>query len=54
MTDAYIVQMPNGTTIEPVYSDNPFIHVYIAPIVFQLLVLMHNSIRLITRITRRI
>ena len=52
--EAYIVQTNNGTTIEPVYVDNPFLKIYIAPLTIELLVIIHDVIEILIGTYRRV
>ncbi len=48
--DAYITQTENGTTLIPVYKDNPFIKIYTAPLMIELLIIIYETINIITRL----
>ena len=51
--DAYVVQTANGTTIKPVYVDNPFVKAYMAPLIIEIMVIFHNIIQLMGDIMDR-
>lgn len=53
MTNAYIVQTDNGTTIQPVYTSNPFLRVYIAPLLIETLVMIYYVVELLPRLIEK-